>query len=73
MRIYSDLICNEYTNITVQSVQDRTRHKPREKLTVDYLGGHLILGDDQVIGDGGQVAAHFLITDHGASEKQQLC
>ena len=41
------------------------------ELTVDNLGSHLVLGDDQVIGDGGQVPpAHFLITDHGASEKE---
>ena len=40
------------------------------RLTVDNLCSHLVLGDDQVIGDGGQVA-HFLITDHGASAKKQ--
>ena len=39
------------------------------RLTVDNLCSHLVLGDDQVIGDGGQVA-HFLITDHGASAKK---
>ena len=44
-----------------------------ELLTVDNLGSHLVLGDDQVIGDGGQLAAHFLITDHGASEKERSC
>ena len=34
--------------------------KEKTNLTVDNLRGHLVLGDHQVVGDGGQVAAQSL-------------
>ena len=46
------------------------------RLTVDNLRGHLVLGDDQVVGDGGQAVPGILVVlvtrhpDHSLKERK---
>ena len=50
-----------HINVKMSKIYHRLFHSVILGLTVGDFSGHLVLGDDQVVGDGGQVGARLLV------------